>query len=194
MGQTQPLCDVTSQKCQKHRRSVWFQETSIPCPAFLCQYHLQGALHTAAAWDFFLKVTPCHCPAWKLLMAPHCILEETQHLRLAESGIHDSSLPCLHHLSPRPIQPHQSACYFSNSLAISCLCAFAHAVPSAWKALFFFSVPHPLRGLNVTSSEKLSLIHPGRQLLHPLYFICTTDLQLESGTSTLMICLLLSPS
>lgn len=26
-----------------------------PCPAFLCEHHLQGAFHTAAAWDFFLK-------------------------------------------------------------------------------------------------------------------------------------------
>lgn len=102
-------------------------------------------------------------------MAPHCLLEKLKHLRLAELGLCDSSLSYLHHLSPYPIQPCQSTCHSSHR---PCLWAFAYTVPSAWKELF---PSHPLRGLNVTFSVKLSLIHHGSYLFCPVHFRCSRD-------------------
>lgn len=72
--------------------------------------------------------------------------------------------------------------------AISCLCAFAYAIPPAWKALSFFSMSHPLRGINVTSSGKLAFIHP--------VVICSVlcILNVVETLNALMISLLLYPS
>ena len=83
-------------------------------------------------------------------------------------GHDDSTLPYLYHLSPHPRQSCQNP-------AISCLHAFAYAVPCVWNALPFFPMPHPLSRLNVTSSVKLSLIHPGSCLFYPLYSTCSSD-------------------
>lgn len=75
-----------------------------------------------------------------------------------------------------------------TGLAICCLCAFAYAIPLAWKALPFLSMSHPVRELNVTSSGKFSLIHPGSYLLRSLYVNVVETL------NALMISLLVFPS
>lgn len=105
-------------------------------------------------------------------MVPHCLLEKPRHLRLAGWAF-GTLVSYLCHLSPYPIQPCQSTCHSSHRPShLLPLWAFAYTVPSAWKKLL---PPHPLRGLNVTFSVKLSLIHHGSYLFCPLHFTCSRD-------------------
>lgn len=138
-------------------------EASISTFCFLHQHPpLQGTLHTAAAWDFFLKQT--------CTMSLPCL--ETYHGPSLPSG--KAPLAKISRIRLLWLQP--LICIISHDIpysrvrapAISCLSALASAVPSAWKALLFFSIF--LRGLSFTSSVKLSLIHPYSHLLCPFVF------------------------
>ena len=122
----------------------------IPAPTLIFRA-LFTLLHVGIS--FWNKTAPSHCPLWTLTTTLHSLLEKPQHLTLAELGHYDSILPYLYHLSPLPRQSCQNP-------AISCLRAFAYAVPCVWSALPFFSMSHPLSRLNVTSYVKLSLSHP----------------------------------
>ena len=157
-------------QCQKGKDANGSKKPASPGPAFPYQHPSAGPCSQSCSLGFPSRKHNCicHCPVWKPVMAPHYLLEKPQHLRQAELGLCDCSLSYLQHLSPHPI------CHVKVP-AISCLCAFAYAVPSAWKAGPFFSKSHPLRRLNVTSSVKLSLNYPGSYLLCPLSFTCSRD-------------------
>lgn len=163
-------CDWS--EVSKYERSLWFQEASIPMPC------LPAPVPISRVWDFFLKqncTTSRSClETYDGLSLPSGKAQTPKTGRIGPLGfwpvLSASSLtssPTVSHVRA-PVTPHTSP-------SVSCLCAFAYAVPSAWKALPFFSMPHPLRGLNATSSVKLSLIHPGSYGLRPLYFTCSRD-------------------
>lgn len=115
--------------------SLWFQKPASLHALHSCTHtHLQGTLHIAARRDFFLEQNcTITLPCGTLNTALHSLLEKPLRLRLAELGHYDSILPYLYRLSPHPRQSCQNP-------AISCLRAFAYAVPCV-----FPSSPCPIR-------------------------------------------------
>lgn len=176
MGQRQRiqfLCNTTGQKYQGingthgSRSQHLHTRLPVPAPSFRALFTL-----LRPGISFQNKLVPCHCPVWKSSMAPHCLLEKPQQQGLAESGLWDSKpLGCsLSHNTP--IQPYQSTCCPScwpvHPLP-PCLC-FCCSLCWENSSLLLHVTSVFLRGLNVTTSVKLSLIHPGSYLLCPLHF------------------------
>lgn len=127
----------------RHEWNSWFQKPAASRSASCASTLLQATLHFAAAWDFFPKQTRT--------MSLPCL--EIQHGASLPSG--KAATARTGRIGPLGLQP--LGCSLSHNtlysgirapavhhvgLFTSCLCAFASAVPSAGKALTFFSVSH----------------------------------------------------